>query len=49
MKDLLVKKKVSKKINYDAVQMLGEEQDPDELPPELEAMLEPRGKAAQAR
>jgi len=35
----LAKKRISKKINYEAVKMLGNEDDVDALPPELEAML----------
>lgn len=36
---LLAKKRVSKKINYEAVASLGAEDDQDALPPELEAMI----------
>ena len=32
-------KRTSKKINYEAVQLLGNDDDQDALPPELEAMI----------
>ncbi|GAB5033018.1 transcription factor [Nannochloropsis oceanica] len=35
----LAKKRISKKINYEAVKMLGNDDDMDALPPELEAIL----------